>query len=63
MDKFRVTVRRIIREDVEIEVEADNAEAAIEAAKIDATSVPLEKWDCYDCEYHADESDAKAIAH
>ena len=51
MEKFKITVRRIVREDTEIEVEAESRDAARTAAELEATSVPQDKWDTYDCEY------------
>ena len=55
MPKYRVTVRRIVREDTVIEVEAETPRAADWAAHVQASDVPPEKWDCYDCEYWSDE--------
>jgi hypothetical protein len=54
MKKFSITVRRIIREDTVIEIEAENQEEARRKAELEATCVPQEKWDAYDCEYSSD---------
>jgi hypothetical protein len=51
MPKFQITVRRIIREDISIEVEAEDRDAAREQAQLKATSRPPEQWEIYDCEY------------
>jgi len=59
--KYSVIVRRIVREDTSIEVEADSKEAAQEKAMSLATSVEPEKWDCYDCEYWRDDADIEEI--
>lgn len=59
--KFEVVVRRIVREDTVVVVEAENEKDAIEKAKLDATSVVPEKWDCYDCEYWTDTEAASRL--
>lgn len=55
--KFKVRVRRVVREDVVLEVEATSMTNAIDLAIDEATIVPQEKWDCYDCDYFCDLSD------
>ncbi len=57
MATYCVTVRRSTREDCVIEVEADSQEAAIEKANLESTNIPIEKWECYDCEYDTVEDD------
>lgn len=59
--KFAVTVRRIVREDTVIEVEADSVESANAKADAEASSVPAEQWDCYDCKYWRDDDAAVLI--
>jgi len=60
MTKYRVNVRRIVREDIDIEVEAENEEAA----KIEAQALstgPEKNWDVYDCEYWFDDDAVKTV--
>jgi hypothetical protein len=60
MPLFNICVRRVVREDTIITVEAPDFEAARSAAEIEATSVPQEHWDTYDCEYWSEASDGPA---
>jgi hypothetical protein len=54
MPVFQIRVGRVVREDTILQVEAASEEVAKSEAKLLATSVPPEKWDCYDCEYWTD---------
>jgi hypothetical protein len=72
MPLFNICVRRVVRRvhrraephaegaDTIITVEAPDFEAARSAAEIEATSVPQEHWDTYDCEYWSEASDGPA---
>ena len=53
--KYEVQIRRIVREDTLIMVDAANEAEALEKAKSEATNVPAENWECYDCEYWNDD--------
>lgn len=37
------------------------SQEAIKLAKIDATNVESEKWNCYDCKYWVDEPDVEIV--
>lgn len=58
MNTYKVMVRRILREDTVITVKADSPKMAAEIATGEATSLPQQEWECYDCEYICDGSDA-----
>ncbi len=60
MPKYKVTVRRIVREDTVVEVEAATPDAAREKAK-DVASPYGDEWDCYDCEYWIDDGDVTEV--
>lgn len=51
---FNVTIRRIVREDTVVTVEAANKDEALNKARLAAPNVPQEKWDGYDCDYWDD---------
>jgi hypothetical protein len=49
---FAITIRRIVREDIVMMIDAENEEEAKQQAMSQA---PNEQgWDCYDCEYFID---------
>ena len=59
MSKFTINLRRILREDANITVEANTIEEAILAARLEGSSNPENyEWDCYDSEYWVDKDDA-----
>ena len=62
MKTYKVLVRRIVREDTVIAVKADSPKMAAEIATGEATSLQPQEWDCYDCEYICDGSDAWEVA-
>jgi hypothetical protein len=55
MAKFFIRVRRIVREDTTVEVEAADLNAAKQESELIATCIDADKWDCYDCEYWSEE--------
>lgn len=57
--QYSVLVKRIVREDIVINVMADSRKNAIDLAIDEATTALPNLWDCYDCEYLCEESDAK----
>ena len=59
MAKYAVTVRRVVREDAVVEVEAESPADAREKATLEAPD--SNDWECYDCEYHSDDSDVKPL--
>lgn len=61
MTKFSVNVRRIVREDTTVVVEAKNRAEAEAAAQLEATCVPLKEWEAYECEYWCDPADVKEV--
>jgi hypothetical protein len=54
-------VRRIVREDTQIVIEARDEKNAVDLAIDEATTVMPDKWDCYDCDYFCDLGDAVKI--
>jgi hypothetical protein len=52
---FHIRVFRVIREDVFLDVKAQNPEDALDKAQLEATNLPQERWDQYDCEYDCEE--------
>lgn len=49
---FAITVRRIVREDIVMMIDAETENEAKQQAM---TQAPNEQdWDCYDCEYFID---------
>jgi hypothetical protein len=61
MPKFIVTVRRIVREDTQIVIEAKDEKNAVDLAIDEATVVTPDKWECYDCDYFCDLGDAVKV--
>ncbi len=51
MPKYKVTVCRIVRESIEIEVDAPDKETAALNAELEAQCADDGEWDCYGCEY------------
>lgn len=51
---YSVRVRRIVREDTVIEVQAESEDEAMQQAEIKSTCVDDEAWDVYDCEYSSE---------
>lgn len=49
---FAITVRRIVREDIVMMVDAQSEEEAKQQAMNQAPNE--QDWDCYDCEYFID---------
>lgn len=58
MKTYKVLVRRIVREDTVITVNADSPKMAADIAVDEATILEPKEWDCYDCEYLCEEADA-----
>jgi hypothetical protein len=59
MKQYTINVRRILREDANVTIEAESVEEAIRNAILEASSNPESYvWDCYDNEYFTDEEDA-----
>jgi len=56
MARFKVNVRRITYEDVELEVEALHEDEARWKAELEAPKVPLQRWNIYNCDYVSDEA-------
>jgi hypothetical protein len=58
MSKYRMEVRRIVRESLTVEVEADSPEEARQQAKA-AGNYEWDNpdWDCYDCDVWVDDWD------
>lgn len=53
--EYCVNVRRILREDTNVYVDADSPEEAMKKAKLEASSLQENfEWDCYDVEYWVD---------
>ena len=52
--EYRVTVRRIVREDTVLTVQASSESEAKDKAELEATAIPQEQWDTYDCEYSSE---------
>lgn len=50
MDQYQVTVRRIVREDITLEIMADSPEAARAEAAIKANDTFTLEWNIYDCQ-------------
>jgi hypothetical protein len=55
--KYEVIVRRIVREDITIRLEATSIKNATDLAMDEALVRLPSEWECYDCEYFADEDD------
>ena len=53
--KYEINVRRIVREDTVVVVEAGSAKEAVEKAKLEAQDKDAKDWECYDCEYWTDD--------
>lgn len=51
---FRIIVRRIVREDIPVEVIATTEEEARAMAELEAQCAHDDEWDCYDCEYSSE---------
>lgn len=49
---FAITVRRIVREDIVMMIDAENEQEAKQQAMNQAPN--QQDWDCYDCEYFID---------
>lgn len=49
---FAITVRRIVREDLVVMIDAESEEQAKQQAMNQAPNE--QEWDCYDCEYFID---------
>lgn len=53
---FRVNVRRILREDANVYVQAEDEKEAAEKAKLEGSANPeIYDWQTYDAEYWIDE--------
>lgn len=59
MTKFEVVIRRIVREDTIVHVEAENEKEALRKAYLAAPNVDQKDWDVYDCEYWHDSDGIK----
>jgi len=60
--EYDVNIRRIVREDTTIRVTASSEEDALRLAKAEATNIPADKWECYDCNYWADDDAVEPVS-
>ena len=51
---FKIVVSRVVREDVVAEVEAPDLDRARAESELQATSIPQDSWDIYDCDYSSE---------
>lgn len=59
---YSVTVRRITREDITVEVKAFDRAGAASKAELEAQCREQSEWEAYDCEYSVDVNEVKEIA-
>jgi hypothetical protein len=51
MPKYVVTVTRLVTEDIVMEVEAADGDAARLTAELESKHAPLREWEAYDAQY------------